>query len=56
MVAHLFSIVFFCRSESPFFVPEASFVRRLSGHTLTADGTFGAVGMTIEGSPLPGAV
>ena len=27
----------FCRSESPFFLPEpASFARRLSGHTLTA--------------------
>jgi hypothetical protein len=37
MVAHLFFIVIFCRSESPFFLPEpASFARRLSGHTLTA--------------------
>jgi hypothetical protein len=60
MVAHLFFIVIFCRSESPFFSSRAGFVRatlvRPHFDGLEHDGTFSAVGMTIEGSPLPGAV
>ena len=60
MVAHLFFIVIFCRSESPFFSSRAGFVRatlvRPHFEGLEHDGTFSAVGMTIEGSPLPGAV